>query len=74
MATMKGRRLLLAVLQRTTATELAARCGVHRSQVSRWASGEKIPSKRVQLALEALYGIPRTGWGALPISGAGRTR
>jgi transcriptional regulator with XRE-family HTH domain len=44
----EGRRQLLAALQILSETEIALRCGVSQSAVSRWASGETIPSKRAQ--------------------------
>lgn len=43
-----GRRQLLAALQVLSATEVALRCRVSHTTVSRWASGEIIPSKRAQ--------------------------
>jgi len=46
-----GRRQLLAALQILTETEIALRCGVTQSAVSRWASGETTPSKKARAAL-----------------------
>jgi transcriptional regulator with XRE-family HTH domain len=46
-----GRRQLLAALQVLTETEIALRCGVTQSAVSRWASGETIPGPRARAAL-----------------------
>jgi transcriptional regulator with XRE-family HTH domain len=60
----RGQRLLLAVLQRTTASEVAARVGVGQPAVSRWASGLKTPSAPRREKLEQLYGIPRGAWDA----------
>jgi hypothetical protein len=59
-----GRRLLLAVLQRTTAREVAARCDVSPSCVSEWMSGIKRPSMRTRAKLEAIYGIGSGTWDA----------
>jgi transcriptional regulator with XRE-family HTH domain len=58
----RGRRALLAVLQRTTARELARR--VHRapSTVSEWAAGIKTPSPRARAELHACYGILPASW------------
>jgi len=47
----EGRRQLLAALQILTATEIALRCGVTHSSVSRWASGQTVPSQKAQAAL-----------------------
>lgn len=54
----EGRRALLAVLQRTTAVYVAARCGVSPSRVSRWASGQGRPSARARARLRDNYRIP----------------
>jgi transcriptional regulator with XRE-family HTH domain len=43
-----GRRQLLAALQVLSETEIALRVGVTQSAVSRWASGETVPSEQVQ--------------------------
>lgn len=60
----RGRRLLLAVLQRTTQANVSARVRVPHQHVSAWASGERIPSARARALLEASYGIPRGAWDA----------
>ncbi len=70
----RGRRSLLAVLQRTTALEVAARCGVTQPTVSRWASGEKNPSAAARLRLAAAYGITPAAWDAVAAAVAGRCR
>jgi transcriptional regulator with XRE-family HTH domain len=57
-----ARRSLLDVLQRTTTSAVAARCRCSKTRVSRWASGESIPSKRLQEALHTQYGIDPAGW------------
>lgn len=62
----RGRRLLLAVLQRTAAVEVAARVGVSKQAVSWWASGIKNPSAAARLKLLHLYRIPPPAWGASP--------
>lgn len=54
----EGRRALLAVLQRTTAAFVAARCGVTPSRISRWASGDGRPSAKARARLLHIYGIP----------------
>lgn len=46
-----GRRQLLAALQILSETEIALRCGVSQSAVSRWASGLTTPSKKAREAL-----------------------
>lgn len=62
----RGRRLLLAVLQRVEQRDLAARCGVTQQTVSAWATGVKRPSVAARLRLELGYRIPRGAWDALP--------
>lgn len=63
MATMtRGRKALLAILQRTTAKEVAARVKVFPSTVSRWASGHSRPWVSGEVGLEAQYDIPRSAW------------
>lgn len=57
-----ARLALLAVLQRTTAREVALRCRVTRSCVSSWGSGKSVPSPRAQVALSDIYGIDPRGW------------
>ena len=58
----RGHRLLIAVLQLTTAREVAARCGVSPSAVSFWLSNRKSPGPHARGVLETLYRIPRGAW------------
>lgn len=58
----RGRRLLLSVLQRTTATDVAARCGVYQQRVSEWSNGDRAPSHAARILLFANYGIPYNSW------------
>lgn len=58
----EGRRALLAVLQRTRALEVAARCRVAPSRVSEWASGRCRPSERARRVLLDVYHIPVGLW------------
>lgn len=59
-----GRRSLLAVLQRTSVREVAARCGVDHSSVVRWLSGRMTtPSDVARERLESIYGISAASWG-----------
>lgn len=58
----RGRRLLLALLQITTAREVAARCRVTPSCVSKWVSGEKTPGPRARVKIADLYGIAPEAW------------
>lgn len=58
-----GRRALLAVLQRTTLEYVAARCGVSRRTVGRWASGIRTPDPVRRAALQRNYGIAPESWG-----------
>lgn len=57
-----GQRSLLAILQRTTAREVAARCAVSPSCVSDWLGGTKRPSPTSRRALELVYGIRAHTW------------
>jgi hypothetical protein len=57
-----GRRMLLAVIARTSQRAIAARCRVVESCVSEWASGQARPSHLAALLLELNYGIPYTAW------------
>lgn len=56
----EGRRSLLALLQRMSAREVAARCQVAPSTVSRWASGEMTPCPRARSLLSEHCGIEWT--------------
>lgn len=58
----EARIMLVKALQRITAKEVALRCGVSTSQVSRWVSGEQKPSKDVRLKLEIDMKIPKDLW------------
>jgi transcriptional regulator with XRE-family HTH domain len=58
----RARRLLLAVVQRTHQCEVAARCGVHKSQVTRWLIGESLPSPTARMILARCYRIPSDAW------------
>lgn len=64
MATLAGRRRLLAVIRVLGTREVSLRAHVHHSTVSRWASGAMPPSERARLALEAHCKIPRESWGS----------
>jgi len=57
-----GRRALVALLQVTTCTEVAARCGVAKSRVSEWASGLTTPSLEPRARLSQIYGISPSAW------------
>lgn len=74
----RGRRQLIALLQQTRAQFVAARCGVHKSQVSRWAAGEQAPSDNAKKSLSVNYGIPVDAWADRPasarVNGRERTR
>lgn len=77
MATVNGRRRLLAVIRVLGTREVSLRAHVHNSTVSRWASGALPPSERARLALEAHCQIPRESWGSTrssPKKAAKRTR
>ncbi len=58
----RGRRLLIAVLQVTTKTDVAARCSVYQQRVSDWANGVSTPSAAARQMLLANYGIPSEAW------------
>lgn len=58
----RGRKLLLAVLRVTTATDVGARCNVPWQSVSQWASGQFKPNAASRECLELNYRIPRWSW------------
>lgn len=60
----RGRRSLIAILQRTTAREVAARCGVAKQTVSDWLRGLTKPRRGARLALQREYGISPPAWDA----------
>jgi hypothetical protein len=62
-----GQRSLLAVLQRTTAREVAARCDVSPSCVSEWLAGIKRPGVHSRAVLARVYGISAYAWDAAPV-------
>jgi hypothetical protein len=64
----RGRKLLIAVLQVTTAMDVAARCSVYQQRVSDWASGVCKPSAAARAALNRNYGIPENAWDSALIS------
>lgn len=61
-----GRQLLLVVIARSSAREVAARCRVHESRVSQWASGVTRPSAPARCTLAIVYGILPASWVAPP--------
>lgn len=58
----RGRRLLIALLQRTTAREVAARCRVYPQRIADWLSGYRVPNERAKQALDTNFGIPTDAW------------
>lgn len=66
----RGRRLLLALLQITTAREVAARCRVSPTSLSFWSSGYNTPGPTNRAKLRDLYGIPPDSWDC-PVSQPG---
>lgn len=60
----RGRRILLRVLQLTAAREIARRCRVHESSVTRWLSGETTPGAEHRRMLWHMYRIPVDAWAA----------
>lgn len=58
----RGRRLLIALLQRTTARDVAARCRVYPQRVTDWASGYRSPNPTARRMLELNYGLPVNAW------------
>lgn len=61
----RGRLALIAILQRTSTLEVAARCRTGHARVSEWCSGVKRPSDTNREALAREYGIPRSAWDEL---------
>ena len=57
-----GSELLLNVLQRRTQREGAKEVGVSQSILSRWASGQTMPSFSSKASLQTVYGIPIAAW------------
>jgi len=70
----QGRLSLLAVLQRTTAREVAARCQVSPTRVSEWASGLCLPALASRERLARIYGIRVEAWRVAPVASFGRLR
>jgi hypothetical protein len=64
--TSEGQRLLAAVLERMTGEEVAARCHVDPSTVSRWRSGDRVPRDYRHRAALAELGIPMGDWDRAP--------
>lgn len=58
----KGRALLVAILQRTKAHFVAARCRVTSPAVSQWVTGWRKPGVWARRALDISYGIPADSW------------
>lgn len=58
----EGRQMLIRVLQITRGREVAARCRVSPSQVSKWLGGFTRPSTAARRALEDNYRIPSDSW------------
>lgn len=58
----RARRLLLAVVQHTRQREVAARCRVHKSQVTRWLTGDQTPGPFARAVLASCYRIPVDAW------------
>jgi transcriptional regulator with XRE-family HTH domain len=58
----EGRRLLLAVLRRTTVEYVARRCRVTPDAVYRWTSGLNNPGPRARRSLHDNYQIPLESW------------
>lgn len=67
----RGRKLLIAVLQVTTATDIGARCSVYQQRVSDWASGMQKPCDAARRALERNYRIPYCAWDMPFVTGCG---
>jgi transcriptional regulator with XRE-family HTH domain len=63
-----SRRSLIALLQRTSELEVAARCGVKQPRVSNWVSGLTTPSAESRERLWSIYGISPDRWGRSAIS------
>lgn len=59
----EGRKLLLAVLERTSVLFVAARCGVTIGAVKHWRAGRNGPGPRSKRELFRSYGIPIDSWG-----------
>lgn len=62
LAMSRGRRLLLALLQLTSAREVAARCRVQHQRIADWSSGLHTPNAEARAQLERNYGIRREAW------------
>lgn len=58
----RGRRLLIALLNITTARDVAARLRVQHPCIANWSSGYRSPNERARVMLEQNYGIPRDAW------------
>jgi len=62
----EGRRLLLRALVRSSQGEIARRCGVSQSCISRLATGAATDSFKLRRALEQQFGIPAMAWDLAP--------
>ena len=51
---------------RDTQPEIARKCGVDQSTVSRWRDGLRQPSFHGRMCLERFYGIPAVSWDERP--------
>jgi len=58
----RGRRLLIALLNITTARDVAARVRSSKQRVADWSSGHRSPRQQARELLEQNYGIPRGAW------------
>lgn len=58
----EGRAALIRALQRISAKEVAIRCRVSPSRVSKWVGGVATPSEEAKRTLESNLGIPCDSW------------
>lgn len=58
----RGRRLLIALLQLTSARHVAARCAVYPQRVTDWVNGHRVPCSSARERLARNYGIGVEAW------------
>ena len=64
----EGSRRLLAVVGASRQVDVAARLGIDRTLLTRWGSGQRLPTKAQRDALLAAFSIPIEAWDQSPMA------